>query len=123
MKYDLEERLIKFAVSIVKITQKFPSDRAGNHLANQLIRSGTAPALLYGEAQSAESRKDFVHKMKIGLKELRETQIGLKIIEGSGLIDSESLSGLSNEVRELIAIFHKSISTALKNLAESSAHR
>jgi four helix bundle protein len=69
----LEERLIDFAVIIIGIIEVLPNSKAGNHIANQLVRSGTSPAPNYGEAQSAESRKDFIHKMKISLKELRET--------------------------------------------------
>ncbi len=75
----LEERLIDFAVIIVSVVEALPNSKAGNHIANQLIRSGTSPAPNYGEAQSAESRKDFIHKMKISLKELRETMVWLKI--------------------------------------------
>jgi len=71
-KSNLEERLINFAVLIIKITNELANTKAGNHLGGQLIRSGTSPALNYGEAQSAESRKDFVHKIKVVLKELRE---------------------------------------------------
>jgi four helix bundle protein len=74
-KYDLEGRLINFAVRIINIVEALPNTRAGNHIATQLVRCGTAAAPNYGEAQSAESRKDFIHKMKIALKELRETQV------------------------------------------------
>ena len=76
-KPELQERLINFTASIVEIVNELPNTKAGNHLAGQLVRSGTAPALNYGEAQSGESRKDFVHKIKIVLKELRETFICL----------------------------------------------
>ena len=79
-KFDLEERLINFSVLIVEIVESMPKTRAGNILAGQLIRSGTSTALNYGEAQSGESRKDFIHKIKIVLKELRETFVCLKII-------------------------------------------
>jgi len=79
-KFDLEERLINFAVLIVEIEGTMPNTRAANHLAGQLLRSGTSPALNYGEAQSGESRRDFIHKIKIVLKELRETYVCLKII-------------------------------------------
>ena len=79
-KFDLEERLVRFSVLIIEITENLYTTRAGNHIAGQLVRSGTSPALLYGEAQSAESRNDFIHKLKILLKELRETVIALKII-------------------------------------------
>ncbi len=83
---DLEDRLVDFAVRIINVVEALPSSKAGNHVAGQLIRSGTAPAPNYGEAQSAESRKDFIHKMKIALKELRETLIWLKIIERKTLV-------------------------------------
>jgi four helix bundle protein len=81
MKFNLQNRLINFAVLILDITEKLPDSKGSNHLSGQLVRSGTAPALQYGEAQSAESRKDFIHKMKIALKELSESFICLKIIE------------------------------------------
>jgi four helix bundle protein len=124
MKFDLEKRLVKLAVMTIRVARKLPSDKVGQHLANQLVRSGTAPALLYGEAQSAESRRDFVHKMKIGLKELRETSINLTIIIEAGGYDSpEEVNLVLGETRELIAIFHKSISTAQKNLAEADRGR
>ena len=80
-RFDLEDRLIEFSIFIIKITENLNNTRAGNHIAGQLVRSGTAPALLYGEAQSAESRNDFIHKLKVLLKELRETLIALKIIK------------------------------------------
>ena len=85
-KYDFEERLINFAVRIINIVEALPNTRSGNHIANQLVRCGTAAAPNYGEAQSAESRKDFIHKMKIALKELRETQVWLKIIQHKKLV-------------------------------------
>ena len=80
-KYDLEERLIEFAILAIRITETLYNTRAGNHIAGQLVRSGTSPALHYGEAQSAESRPDFIHKIKILLKELRETKNALRIVE------------------------------------------
>ncbi|MFA6980873.1 MAG: four helix bundle protein [Ignavibacteriaceae bacterium] len=115
-KYDLEERLIAFAVLIIEITENLVATRAGNHIAGQLVRSGTAPALLYGEAQSAESRNDFIHKIKILLKELRETLIALKVINNVPLIKRlDILEKGMLECNELIAIFVKSVSTAKKN--------
>ena len=91
--------------------------KASNHLAGQLIRSGTSPALNYGEAQSGESRKDFIHKIKIVLKELRESYVCLKIIYRSKLCKSEEKMKLAlNENNELISIFVKSAETAQKNL-------
>jgi four helix bundle protein len=110
---ELEHRLIEFAVEIVRIAEKMPSTRAGNHLASQITRSGTSTALNYGEAQSAESRRDFIHKLGIVIKELRETQIALKIIEKSKLVPpSCSVAELNKECDELIAIFYRSIQTA-----------
>ena len=79
-KYDLEERLIQFALLIIDIVEMLPNTRAGNHIAGQLICSGTSPAFNYAEAQVAESRDDFIHKMKICLKELKETHIAVQII-------------------------------------------
>ncbi len=78
--FNLEDRLIDFAVLIISISETLFNSRAGNHIAGQIVRSGTSPALQYGEAQGAESRNDFIHKLKILLKELRETNNGLKII-------------------------------------------
>ena len=113
--YDLEERLISFAVAIIDLVEELPNKRAANHLAGQIVRSGTAPALIYGEAQSAESRKDFIHKMKLCLKELRETLIALKIIQRKGYIVKEELiRGTLKENNELVSIFVKSIETAVR---------
>lgn len=78
--FDLEDRLVDFSCKIVDVVEMLPNTKASNYIAGQLIRCGMAPALLYGEAQSAESRIDFVHKMKIVLKELKETRVCLKII-------------------------------------------
>ncbi|MDP3150721.1 MAG: four helix bundle protein [Ignavibacteria bacterium] len=115
-KFDLEERLVAFSVIIIEITENLYTTRAGNHIAGQLVRSGTSPALLYGEAQSAESRNDFIHKLKILLKELRETGIALKIIKNVPLTKKFDLieEGMI-ECNELISIFVKSIDTAKKN--------
>ena len=113
MKYDLEERLITFAVRIIDVVESLPRTRAGNHIAGQLVRSGTSPALNYGEAQSAESRNDFVHKMRVILKELRETRIALLIAERKRMSrDHILVSRTSEECRQLISIFVKSIQTA-----------
>jgi len=115
-KYDLEDRLIDFSVSIINIVEKLPNTRTGNHIANQLVRCGTSPAPNYGEAQSAESRQDFIHKIKICLKELRETKIWLKLIQRKNLIkNNEEVEALLGECDELISIFVVSIKTAEKN--------
>ena len=86
MKYDLEERLVDYSATIIDLIDTLPSNRACNHISGQLVRSGTAPAFSHGEAQSGESRKDFIHKMKIGLKELRESRIAIKVIKKSGTL-------------------------------------
>lgn len=112
-KFDLEDRLVDFTVRIIEIAEALPNTRAGNHLAGQLIRCGTSPALNYGEAQSAESGKDFVHKLKIVLKELRETSVCLKIIKRKPLIKPpERIDPVLDECNELISIFVASVSTA-----------
>jgi len=115
-KYDLEERLIEFSILIIEIVNEMANSKAGNHLSGQLVRSGTSVSLNYGEAQSAESKKDFIHKMKIILKELRETFICLKIIHRSKLYKTEAkIIKAMKENNELISIFVKSIETAQKN--------
>ena len=98
------------------MVEELPNTRAANHLSGQLVRSGTAPALVYGEAQSAESRKDFIHKMKIALKELRETLVCLKIIQRkNNLLPNKQLAPGLQEANELVAIFVRSIETAKRN--------
>jgi four helix bundle protein len=118
--YNLEDRLIDFSVLITKIVETMPNTRAGNHYASQLIRSGSSPALNYGEAQAGDSRKDFVHKLKIVLKELRETIICLKIIEKTKLFAfHELIRKAIDENHELISIFVKSVATAQRNIGVS----
>jgi len=119
-KFDLEDRLIEFAVLIIGIVESLNNTRAGNHISGQLVRSGTSPALHYGEAQSAESRNDFVHKLKILLKELRESLVALKIIKKVSLTKKIDIvdRGIS-ECNELISIFVKSIETARRNNPKS----
>ena len=121
MKFNLEERLINFAVLILEITEKLPETRGSSHLSGQLVRCGTAPALHYGEAQSAESRKDFIHKMKIALKEMRESMICLKIIERKRYLTDHSIVNSLSELNELISIFVKSIETAKTNLKNTES--
>ena len=114
--YDLQERLIDYAVRIISLSEALPNTKAGKHVSSQILRSGTSPAPNYGEAQSAESPADFVHKLKISLKELRETEIWLKIIAKAKMIKPESqLVPLLQETDELVAILFTSIETAKKN--------
>ena len=120
-KFDIEERLIDFAVRIIRTAESLPKTKAGKHIAGQLTRCGTSPAPNYGEAQRAESIADFIHKMKICLKELRETRVWLLMIIRAHLIKSESkLKPLIDENNELISIFVKSINTAKQNQEKKS---
>lgn len=115
-KYDLEERLIQFSLLIIDIVEVLPNSRVENHIAGQLLRSGTSPSFNYGEAQVAESRNDFIHKMKICLKELKETNVALQIIKRKPLIkEFTKIDKCIVECKELISIFVKSIETARKN--------
>lgn len=117
-KFDLGDRLIEFSVLIISAVEALPDNRVGNHIAGQLLRSGTAAAPNHGEAQSAESRKDFVHKMKIGLKELREAQVWLKVVKR--IVSHELVDKALTECDELIAIFVSSIATARRNMQDGT---
>lgn len=119
-KYDLEDRLVKFAIKILEVCDLLPSTKAGQNLEHQLSKSGTAPALMYGEVQAAESRTDFIHKMKQLLKELRETRVNLRIIIEKPVASHQMLQITLNECNELIRIFTKSIETAKANKATLS---
>lgn len=114
-KYDLEERLIDFSIIVSDVVDGLPNTRLGNYISGQLVRSGCSPALNYGEAQSAESRNDFIHKIKIILKELRESLISIKIIERKKLFNMEEVLKAKDECNQLVSIFVKSIETAKKN--------
>lgn len=109
---DIEERLIEFATRIMDMVEALPKTATAKHLGGQILRSGTSPALNYGEAQAAESRDDFVHKMRICLKELRETLISLKLIDKRKWFSESKLSPLITENNELVSIFMASIKTA-----------
>ena len=114
--FDLEERLIEFSVDIIVFYESLPETKAAQHLGGQLLISGTSPALNYGEAKSAESKKDFIHKMKVCLKELRESYNCLRILHRTGKFKSEAgILELETECNELISIFVTSISTASNN--------
>jgi len=115
-KYDLEDRLVEYSCRMIDVVEALPNTRAGNYIAGQLIRSCMSPTFNYGEVQAAESRNDFVHKLGIVLKELKECRSALKIIRKKVLIKPESkLDGIYQETEELIAIKAKSIGTANKN--------
>jgi four helix bundle protein len=113
---ELEDRFINFAVRIVKLSACLPRTAAGKHVASQILRSGTSPAPNYGEARGAESHADFVHKLRIVLKELNETAIWLRIISRSLMLKPELLREIDNENIELCRIITASLKTArIKN--------
>jgi len=115
-RYDLEDRLLEFAVIVVELTESLPATRAGNHIAWQLLRCGTSPLSNHGEVEAAESRKDFLHKLRICLKELRETKRWLRLVgRVKKLGDPANLVKCLNEIEELIRIFAASIRTAERN--------
>jgi len=122
-KYDLEERLLEYSAAIIRLVEQLPNTRAGNHVAGQLLRSGTSALPNHGEAQAAESPADFVHKMKVCLKELRESYRWLLLIRRVPLVkDKIEIEPLIKETDELIRIFFKSIQTAQKNMASGGSH-
>jgi four helix bundle protein len=115
-KYDLVERLLEFASAVIDLSEKLPNSRAGNHVAGQILRSGTSPYPNHGEAESAESRDDFVHKLKVCLKELREARRWSRLIERKRWTDDDpTLIFVLHESEELIRIFMSSIRTARRN--------
>ena len=114
-RFDLEERLLEFSARIIRLIDALPNTRAGNHVAGQLLRSGTSPYGNHGEVEAAESRKDFVHKLKVCLKELKETRRWLRLIERSRMLPEKSLAPILAETEELTRIFFTSIRTAEKN--------
>lgn len=109
---ELEERLIDFAVRIIKLTSRLPRTPAGKHIAGQILRSGTSPAPNYGEARGAESTADFVHKLGVVLKELNETSIWLRVLERSEILRRELLTDIIEENNELCKIIGSSLRTA-----------
>jgi four helix bundle protein len=117
MKFDLEDRLVRFSVSVLDLSEKIRDTKASNHLCSQLIRSATAPPLMYGEVNAAESPADFIHKMGLALKELRETRNCLRMIQMKKYVeDSQQIENVLDENLQLILIFGKSINTAKQRL-------
>jgi four helix bundle protein len=115
-KFDLEDRFVDYTCRMIDVVEALPNSRAGIYIAGQLIRSCHSPTFNYGEAQAAESPKDFVHKMSVVLKELKECITALKIIRKKELIKPVlKLEDVYKETEELIAIVAKSIATARKN--------
>jgi four helix bundle protein len=115
-KFDLEDRLLEFASAVIDLSESLPATRAGNHVAGQVLRSGTSPYPNHGEAEAAESRNDFIHKLKICLKELRETRRWARLIRRKTWAPGNAtLLFVLAECEELIRIFHSSIQTAKRN--------
>ena len=118
-KYDLEDRLLEYSVRVIRVTELMPASRASSHLADQLLRSGTSPYGNHGEAEGAESRDDFIHKLRICYKELRESRRWLRLIARVPLVPKpELLDDLLAEAGELVLIFAASIRTAEHNRIE-----
>ena len=111
----LENRLIDFAVSIIELEKELRKTYAGQYLSNQLTRASISAALNYGEAQLAESRRDFIHKVKISLKESKEVNVGLKICFKAKLLSEHQTALIFQESKELVSIFAKAVSTAKRN--------
>lgn len=114
-KFDLEDRLLEFTARLLKLVDALPSSRAGNHIAGQLLRCGTSPYANHGEVQAAESRKDFIHKLGVCFKELKEIKRWLRLIARVELIQAKRVRLLLQETEELLRIFSASIRTAEKN--------
>ncbi len=115
-KFDLEDRLVDYTCRMIDVVEALPTTRAGNYIAGQLVRSCHSPTFNYGEAQGAESAKDFIHKMGIILKELKECRAALKIIRKKAMIKPVTkLDGVYDETEELIKIIAKSIVTSKRN--------
>ncbi|MGQ9643842.1 MAG: four helix bundle protein [Ignavibacterium sp.] len=115
-KFDLEDRLVNYTCRMIDVVEALPNSRAGNYIAGQLIKSCHSPTFNYGEAQAAESRNDFIHKMGVVLKELKECRTALKIIRIKEMVKpKDRLDEVYKETEELIAIVAKSITTAKNN--------
>jgi four helix bundle protein len=113
--YDLEDRLVEYGAMVIGLTERMGNSRAGNHLAGQLLRSGTSPLLNHGEAEAAESINDFIHKLSICLKELKESHRSLRLTKRARLInDTRELEQVLAETKELILIFSAAIRTSKK---------
>lgn len=109
---ELEGRLIDLATRIIRLTQVLPKDEAGRHVARQLLRSGTSPAANYAEARSAESRADFIHKLRIVVKELGETQVWLKILARTDMLPGDRLVAITDETGQMCRMIGASLATA-----------
>jgi four helix bundle protein len=114
-RFDLEERLLEFSARIIRLVDALPNSRAANHVAGQLLRCGTSPYGNHGEVEAAESRKDFIHKLRICLKELKETRRWLRLAAKAAMVPVPKMAAILPETEELIKIFFSSIRTAERN--------
>ena len=112
---DLSERLLEFAVRVGRVVDALPDTRLGRHVAGQLVRCGTAPAPNYAEGCAAESRADFIHKLSVCLKELREARTWLRLIAKAELLSAGLTTGVIDECHQLCNIIGQSIVTARSN--------
>jgi four helix bundle protein len=112
---ELSERLMSFAARIGKAVDALPETRMGRHIAGQLVRCGTSPAPNYEEARAAESRADFIHKLGVCLKELRESRCWIRLIVKTELLPEHKMGELHEECTELCNIIAQSVVTAKKN--------
>ena len=115
LRFDLEDRLLEFSARIIRLVDSLPNTRAANHIAGQLLRCGTSPYGNHGEVEAAESRKDFIHKLKVCLKELKETRRWLRLLLKARVVPQQKMVAILGETEELIKIFFTSIRTAQKN--------
>ena len=118
--FDLEDRLLDFSGRIIRLVDALPNTRAANHVAGQLLRCGTSPYGNHGEVEAAESRRDFVHKLRICLKELKESRRWLRLLQKARLVPERKMVAILGETEELIKIFFASIRTAEKNAEKNS---
>jgi len=123
MEKNLIERMVDFSGLVLMITKTLSEDYEGQHMCKQLVRSNTSASLNYGEAMGGESRKDFIHKMNIAIKELRESYMNMRIIKASALSSEEKLLNKAiDECDQLISIFVTSVNTAKRNDQERSRY-
>ena len=121
--FDLEDRLLDYAAAIVRLVEELPKSRAGNHVTAQLLRPGTSPLPNHGEAESAESPADFIHKLKVCLKDLRETKRWLRLVARIPALPAHAVDPLLAETVELIRIFAASIRTAEKRSGQTTKRK
>jgi four helix bundle protein len=114
-RFNLEDRLLEFSARIIRLIDALPNTRSANHLAGQILRSGTSPYGNHGEVEAAESRKDLIHKLKVCLKELKETKRWLRLVKKSKMLPEKNMVLILAESEELFRIFFASVRTTEKN--------